>query len=87
MDARSLLRAKKAEARVDHPYAAYSAAGVLRCSICAVPGEWALVRASGLLFQLPECSPPPGGLAPSRESSSPPKTIDLFGGKSREVYD
>ncbi|KAK1923485.1 hypothetical protein DB88DRAFT_300217 [Papiliotrema laurentii] len=37
MDARSLLRAKKAEARVDHPYAAYSAAGVLRCSICAVP--------------------------------------------------
>ncbi|WWD20409.1 hypothetical protein CI109_104885 [Kwoniella shandongensis] len=37
MDARSLLRAKKAEARISHPYAAYNAAGVLRCSICAVP--------------------------------------------------
>ncbi|KAK8849783.1 hypothetical protein IAR55_005119 [Kwoniella newhampshirensis] len=37
MDARSLLRAKKAEARISHPYAAYTAAGVLRCSICAVP--------------------------------------------------
>ncbi|WVR07954.1 hypothetical protein IAU60_004997 [Kwoniella sp. DSM 27419] len=37
MDARSLLRAKKAEARITHPYAAYNAAGVLRCSVCAVP--------------------------------------------------
>ncbi|WWC73820.1 uncharacterized protein I206_107792 [Kwoniella pini CBS 10737] len=37
MDAKSLLRAKKAEARITHPYAAYNAAGVLRCSICAVP--------------------------------------------------
>jgi zinc finger protein 830 len=39
MDAKSLLRAKKAGARIDHPYATYSAAGQLRCSICAVPGE------------------------------------------------
>jgi hypothetical protein len=38
MDARSLLRAKKAESRIDHPYAAYSATGQLRCSICAIPG-------------------------------------------------
>ncbi|KJE03759.1 zinc finger protein 830 [Cryptococcus gattii NT-10] len=37
MDAKSLLRAKKAEARINHPYAAYNASGVLRCSICAVP--------------------------------------------------
>ncbi|WWC92673.1 uncharacterized protein L201_007632 [Kwoniella dendrophila CBS 6074] len=37
MDAKSLLRAKKAEARINHPYAAYNSAGVLRCSICAVP--------------------------------------------------
>ncbi|OCF34353.1 hypothetical protein I316_03867 [Kwoniella heveanensis BCC8398] len=37
MDAKSLLRAKKAEARINHPYAAYNAAGVLRCAICAVP--------------------------------------------------
>ena len=39
MDARSLLRAKKAEARIEHPYAAYNAAGQLRCSVCAAPGE------------------------------------------------
>ena len=38
MDARSLLRAKKAEARIAHPYASYSAAGQLRCTICAIPG-------------------------------------------------
>ncbi|WVW87041.1 hypothetical protein I302_109097 [Kwoniella bestiolae CBS 10118] len=37
MDAKSLLRAKKAEARITHPYAAYNSAGVLRCSICATP--------------------------------------------------
>ncbi|WVQ66157.1 uncharacterized protein L199_004335 [Kwoniella botswanensis] len=37
MDAKSLLRAKKAESRITHPYAAYNNAGVLRCSICAVP--------------------------------------------------
>ncbi|WVQ84447.1 hypothetical protein IAT38_006599 [Cryptococcus sp. DSM 104549] len=37
MDARSLLRAKKAEARITHPYASYTAAGALRCSICATP--------------------------------------------------
>jgi hypothetical protein len=38
MDARSLLRAKKAESRVEHPHAAYTGAGQLRCSICAIPG-------------------------------------------------
>jgi len=38
MDARSLLRAKKAEARIEHPHATYTATGVLRCSICAIPG-------------------------------------------------
>lgn len=32
-----LLRAKKAEARINHPYATYNVSGVLRCSICAVP--------------------------------------------------
>ncbi|CAK9783262.1 hypothetical protein CC85DRAFT_325137 [Cutaneotrichosporon oleaginosum] len=37
MDAKSLLRAKKAAARIEHPHATYSAAGQLRCSICAVP--------------------------------------------------
>ncbi|OCF62111.1 hypothetical protein L486_01778 [Kwoniella mangroviensis CBS 10435] len=37
MDAKSLLRAKKAESRITHPYAAYNNAGILRCSICAVP--------------------------------------------------
>ncbi|WVN87471.1 uncharacterized protein L203_102653 [Cryptococcus depauperatus CBS 7841] len=37
MDARSLLRAKKAEAKIVHPYASYTAAGSLRCSICSVP--------------------------------------------------
>ncbi|WWC66011.1 uncharacterized protein I303_108633 [Kwoniella dejecticola CBS 10117] len=37
MDAKSLLRAKKAEARITHVYAAYNASGVLRCSICAIP--------------------------------------------------
>ncbi|UOH84497.1 hypothetical protein LQV05_001298 [Cryptococcus neoformans] len=37
MDAKSLLRAKKAEARINHPYATYNVSGVLRCSICAVP--------------------------------------------------
>ncbi|KAL7425242.1 hypothetical protein Q5752_000930 [Cryptotrichosporon argae] len=35
MDARSLLRAKKAEARVEHPYASYTVAGQLRCTVCA----------------------------------------------------
>ncbi|KAH9848400.1 hypothetical protein C2E23DRAFT_843874 [Lenzites betulinus] len=33
-DARSLLRAKRQEARVDHPLATYNAAGVLRCVAC-----------------------------------------------------
>ena len=38
MDAKSLLRAQKAQAKIEHPYASYSASGVLKCSICAVPG-------------------------------------------------
>ncbi|KAL1412566.1 hypothetical protein Q8F55_000313 [Vanrija albida] len=41
MDAKSLLRARKATARVEHPHAAYTAAGQLRCAICAVPvNQW-----------------------------------------------
>ena len=48
MDARSLLRAKKAEARIEHPYASYTAAGILRCAICAAPGKF-----PSILFPLP----------------------------------
>ncbi|KAI0833735.1 hypothetical protein BC628DRAFT_1406685 [Trametes gibbosa] len=33
-DARALLRAKRQEARIDHPLASYNAAGVLRCIAC-----------------------------------------------------
>ncbi|WOO82164.1 Zinc finger protein [Vanrija pseudolonga] len=41
MDAKSLLRARKATARVEHPHASYTAAGQLRCAICAVPvNQW-----------------------------------------------
>ncbi|ORX37601.1 hypothetical protein BD324DRAFT_650171 [Kockovaella imperatae] len=36
MDAKSLLRAKKAGAKIEHPYASYTS-GQLKCSICAVP--------------------------------------------------
>lgn len=39
MDAKALLRAQKAAAKVKHPYASYNASGQLRCTICAVPGE------------------------------------------------
>lgn len=39
MDAKALLRAQKAGAKVQHPHASYSAAGQLRCVVCAVPGE------------------------------------------------
>ncbi|KLO11558.1 hypothetical protein SCHPADRAFT_905904 [Schizopora paradoxa] len=34
-DARALLRAKRQEARINHPYASYSSSGQLRCSVCA----------------------------------------------------
>lgn len=34
-DVRSLLKAKRNEARVDHPLAAYTSSGQLRCIICA----------------------------------------------------
>ncbi|TXT12995.1 hypothetical protein VHUM_01396 [Vanrija humicola] len=42
MDAKSLLRARKATtARIEHPHASYTAAGQLRCAICAVPvNQW-----------------------------------------------
>ena len=33
-DARSLLRAKRQEARISHPYAVYSSSGQLRCTVC-----------------------------------------------------
>ncbi|KII84459.1 hypothetical protein PLICRDRAFT_366122 [Plicaturopsis crispa FD-325 SS-3] len=34
-DVRALLKAKRQEARVTHPLASYSAAGQLRCAVCA----------------------------------------------------
>lgn len=40
MDAKALLRAQKAAAKVQHPYASYNASGQLRCVVCAVPGEF-----------------------------------------------
>ncbi|KAF5342660.1 hypothetical protein D9611_001737 [Ephemerocybe angulata] len=36
-DARALLKAKRAEARISHPYASYTSSDQLRCSICSVP--------------------------------------------------
>jgi len=36
MDARSLLRAKRQEAKIVHPYASYTT-GTLRCTICSLP--------------------------------------------------
>lgn len=38
-DARALLRAKRqeSEARINHPYASYNAAGQLRCTACGLP--------------------------------------------------
>ena len=34
-DARALLRAKRQEVRITHPYATYSSTGQLRCTICS----------------------------------------------------
>ncbi|EKC99356.1 hypothetical protein A1Q2_06293 [Trichosporon asahii var. asahii CBS 8904] len=39
MDAKALLRAQKAAAKVQHPYASYNASGQLRCIVCAVPAD------------------------------------------------
>ena len=36
-DARTLLRAKRQEARISHPYAVYNASGQLRCTACGTP--------------------------------------------------
>ncbi|KAI0671968.1 hypothetical protein C8Q78DRAFT_1078703 [Trametes maxima] len=36
-DARALLRAKRQEARIDHPLAAYTSSGQLRCIACGTP--------------------------------------------------
>ncbi|KAA1467410.1 hypothetical protein DENSPDRAFT_832454 [Dentipellis sp. KUC8613] len=33
-DVRALLKAKRQEVRISHPYAAYSASGQLRCTVC-----------------------------------------------------
>ncbi|KAF8962686.1 hypothetical protein BDZ97DRAFT_1920258 [Flammula alnicola] len=33
-DVRALLKAKRQEARITHPYAAYNSSGQLRCSVC-----------------------------------------------------
>ncbi|KAJ3009632.1 hypothetical protein NUW54_g2722 [Trametes sanguinea] len=35
-DARALLRAKRQEARIEHPLASYNAAGQLRCIACGI---------------------------------------------------
>ncbi|PPQ73169.1 hypothetical protein CVT26_014769 [Gymnopilus dilepis] len=35
-DARALLKAKRQEARISHPYASYNASGQLKCSVCGV---------------------------------------------------
>lgn len=35
-DVRALLKARRQEARISHPYAAYSSSGQLRCSICGL---------------------------------------------------
>ncbi|TFK70290.1 hypothetical protein BDN72DRAFT_725773, partial [Pluteus cervinus] len=34
-DARALLRAKRQEAKITHPYAAYNQTGQLRCTVCS----------------------------------------------------
>ncbi|KAI0259858.1 hypothetical protein BC834DRAFT_973893 [Gloeopeniophorella convolvens] len=43
-DVRALLKAKRAEARIVHPYAAYTPAGALRCTACSAgvrhAGAW-----------------------------------------------
>ncbi|KAG6843889.1 hypothetical protein H0H87_011960 [Tephrocybe sp. NHM501043] len=36
-DVRALLKAKRQEARITHPFAAYTSAGQLRCSACSAP--------------------------------------------------
>lgn len=36
-DARTLLRAKRQEARIQHPFAAYTSSGQLRCTACSTP--------------------------------------------------
>ncbi|KAF4614098.1 hypothetical protein D9613_007690 [Agrocybe pediades] len=34
-DVRALLKAKRQEARIDHPYATYTSSGQLKCSVCS----------------------------------------------------
>lgn len=36
-DVRALLKAKRQEARISHPYASYTAAGQLKCTVCSAP--------------------------------------------------
>jgi zinc finger protein 830 len=40
-DVRALLKAKRQEVRINHPYAAYGANGALRCSACGVAIKFA----------------------------------------------
>jgi len=40
-DVRALLKAKRQEARINHPYAAYGANGALRCTACGVAVKFA----------------------------------------------
>jgi hypothetical protein len=66
MDARSLLRAKKAESRIEHPHATYTGAGQLRCSICAIPGTPPSFHPSHKLMGSKTMGrPPPYETAPS----------------------
>ncbi|KAF5327699.1 hypothetical protein D9619_004510 [Psilocybe cf. subviscida] len=36
-DVRALLKAKRQEARITHPYASYTTAGQLKCTVCSTP--------------------------------------------------
>ncbi|KAN0138906.1 hypothetical protein V8E53_003294 [Lactarius tabidus] len=40
-DVRALLKAKRQEARVTHPYASYNASGALRCAVCGAAVKFA----------------------------------------------
>lgn len=40
-DVRALLKAKRQEARVTHPYATYNASGALRCKVCGAAVKFA----------------------------------------------
>ena len=47
-DVRALLKAKRQEARITHPYAAYSSSGQLRCAVCGTAVKQASMWAGHL---------------------------------------